>query len=60
MAWHLQRGTTVIPRSQHPAGLRANLAALDVPPLDDTDLATIDALDRGHRLGPHPDEFDGR
>ena len=60
LAWHLQRGTTVIPRSQDPARIRANLATLDVSPLHNADLSLADKLDRDHRLGPHPDEFDGR
>jgi len=60
LAWHLQRGTTVTPRSQHPTRIRTNLATLDIAPLHDDDLSAIDQLDRDHRLGPHPDEFDGR
>jgi len=60
LAWHLQRGTAVIPRSQDPARIRANLATLDVAPLHHVDLCAIDNLDRDRRLGPHPDEFDGR
>ncbi|HEX4395649.1 MAG TPA: aldo/keto reductase [Mycobacterium sp.] len=60
LTWHLRRGTAVIPRSQDPARMRANLATLEVGRLHDADLCAIDNLDRGHRLGPHPDEFDGR
>ncbi|GAA1703365.1 aldo/keto reductase [Fodinicola feengrottensis] len=60
LAWHLQRGTAVIPRSQDQARIRANLATLDVAPLDEADLCSIDKLDQDRRLGPHPDEFDGR
>jgi hypothetical protein len=57
LRWHLQRGTVVVPRSRNPAHIEANLAALAVPELGEGDLAAIDALDAGKRLGPHPDEF---
>jgi 2,5-diketo-D-gluconate reductase A len=55
LRWHLQQGRIVIPRSTNAARLRENLEAVAVPPLDPRELAAIDALDSGARIGPHPD-----
>jgi 2,5-diketo-D-gluconate reductase A len=43
LAWHLQRGFVVIPKSVHHERLEANLAAVDLR-LTDEELAAIDAL----------------
>jgi alcohol dehydrogenase (NADP+) len=48
IAWALQRGTSVIPKSSNPARLAENFAAADAH-LEDDDMAAIDALDRGFR-----------
>lgn len=58
LAWHLQQGRVVIPKSVTPARMAENLAATDVH-LSASDLSRIDALDRGGRTGPHPAEFNG-
>lgn len=54
--WHLQRNHMVIPKSEHAGRIRENLAVFDFR-LTDEELRRIDALDRGKRLGPHPDEL---
>jgi 2,5-diketo-D-gluconate reductase A len=61
LRWHLQHGNVVIPRSVTPSRMRENLEAVDLPPLDEENMATIDAFDSDGRTGPDPDEFyDGR
>lgn len=59
LAWHLQRGDIVFPKTTHPERMRENLGAVDVR-LSDADLAAISGLDRGEdgRTGPNPDVFD--
>jgi diketogulonate reductase-like aldo/keto reductase len=56
LAWSLARGTIVIPKSATPARVRENFAARSVR-LTEQDLERIDALDRGGRTGPDPEEF---
>jgi diketogulonate reductase-like aldo/keto reductase len=58
LRWHLQRDTVVIPKSATPSRIRENLSVFDFS-LDDADLALLSNLDRGHRVGPDPDTFDG-
>ena len=48
IAWALQRGTSVIPKSSNEGRIRENLAACDLT-LTDAEMATIAALDRHHR-----------
>lgn len=59
LRWHIQHGLSVIPKSENPERLAENLAALELE-LTPDEMAAIDALDRGHRTGPDPDEFDYR
>ena len=49
LAWGIQRGTAVVPKSSSVARLTENLAALDVR-LNDDDMAAISALDRHLRF----------
>jgi alcohol dehydrogenase (NADP+) len=49
IAWAMQRGTSVIPKSSSPERLRENFAAA-VTALEEEDMALIDALDRGYRF----------
>ncbi|MEB3331341.1 MAG: aldo/keto reductase [Synechococcaceae cyanobacterium] len=49
LAWHVQRGTSTIPKSVTPARLRENLAAADLS-LSPSDLERISRLDQGLRL----------
>lgn len=57
IAWHLARGFVVIPKSTHPERIAANYAALDLR-LSPAQLATIDALDTGVRIGGDPAEVE--
>jgi diketogulonate reductase-like aldo/keto reductase len=56
LRWHLQLGNVVIPKSVTPSRIRENLAVFDFE-LTDEDVASLSALDRDHRTGPDPDEF---
>ena len=58
LAWNLQLGNVVLTKSVTPERIRQNLDALAVP-LDDADQAAIAGLDRGGRVGPDPDRFNG-
>ncbi len=53
LAWHLARGRVVIPKSTRRERLVENLAAAPLE-LDDDELAAVDALDGGPRLGGDP------
>lgn len=57
LRWHVQRGHMVIPKSQTPARIRENLDVFDFA-LDAAAMQSIDALDAGHRIGPHPDTLE--
>jgi len=48
IAWAIQRGTSVIPKSSNPARLAENFKAAGLT-LDDEDMQAIGALDRGFR-----------
>jgi len=56
LRWHLQRGDVVFPKSATPERIEANFGVFDFD-LSGSDLADIDALDAGNRMGPDPDEF---
>jgi len=49
IAWAVQRGTSLIPKSTNPARLAQNLAAASVT-LTAADMTAIAGLDRGHRF----------
>lgn len=51
--WHIQHGFVVIPKSVHDERIRENFDVFDFE-LDNTDMGTIDAMDRGERTGPDP------
>lgn len=53
LAWHLAVGANPIPKSATPARFTGNLRALDLT-LSDADVAAIDALATGRRIGGDP------
>lgn len=55
LAWHLAIGNVVIPKSVTPSRIAENFASTDVE-LSVDEVAAITALDRGQRVGPHPDD----
>lgn len=58
LRWHLQHGTVVIPKSVTPARIAANLEVFGFE-LTADQMAQIDGLDAGGRIGPDPDAFNG-
>jgi diketogulonate reductase-like aldo/keto reductase len=54
--WHLQLGHVVIPRSVTPARIHSNIDVFGFH-LSADEMAAIDALDRGERIGPDPETF---
>ncbi len=56
LRWHLQRGDIVFPKSVTPERVQENFELFDFE-LSESDLGVISALDKGHRTGPNPDEF---
>jgi len=54
LRWHMQKGYIAIPKSATPSRIVENITIFDFE-LDSSDMLAIDALDRGNRLGPHPD-----
>lgn len=57
IAWHLAHGIVVFPKSSHPQRLQENFDALGVT-LSTEDMALLDGLDCGNRVGPDPDTAD--
>ncbi|MCW2805146.1 MAG: 2,5-diketo-D-gluconate reductase [Propionibacteriaceae bacterium] len=53
--WHLQKGYIVFPKSVTASRIEENFGVLDFD-LSGADVAAIDALDQGNRIGGHPDE----
>jgi diketogulonate reductase-like aldo/keto reductase len=54
LRWHMQLGNIAIPKASSEARIRENLDVFGFQ-LSDRDMAAINALDRGHRTGSHPD-----
>ncbi|MBI9064328.1 MAG: aldo/keto reductase [Marinilabiliaceae bacterium] len=57
LRWHLQKGVVAIPKSTHQARIIENAHLFDFELLP-RDMALINALDEGQRVGPDPDNFD--
>jgi diketogulonate reductase-like aldo/keto reductase len=57
LRWHLQQGIVAIPKSVTPSRIRENLDVTGFE-LDTEDLAAIDGVATGKRLGPDPTGFD--
>jgi 2,5-diketo-D-gluconate reductase A len=58
LRWHLQLGNVVIPKSVTPSRIAENFDVFGFA-LSDDDVAALSALDRGSRIGPDPDSFNG-
>jgi 2,5-diketo-D-gluconate reductase A len=56
LRWHVQLGNIVFPKSVTPARMAENIDVFDFE-LSDDDMAVIDGLDTGTRLGFDPDQF---
>ena len=56
LRWAWQNGIVVIPKSSNPQRIRSNTDIFDFS-LEEEEMQKIAALDRGRRLGPHPDNF---
>jgi diketogulonate reductase-like aldo/keto reductase len=57
LRWHLQIGNVVIPKSVTPSRIRENFELFDFA-LSEDDIAAIERLDAGARVGPDPGSFD--
>jgi len=57
LRWHLQIGNVVIPKSVTPERIRENFELFDFA-LSEDDMAAIERLDSGERVGPDPGTFD--
>jgi len=56
LRWHLQIGNVVIPKSVTPSRIRENFELFDFE-LSEDDMAAIERLDVGQRVGPDPSTF---
>jgi len=56
LRWHLQLGNVVIPKSKTPERIRENFELFDFA-LSEDDMAVIERLDSGERIGPDPGTF---
>jgi 2,5-diketo-D-gluconate reductase A len=56
LRWHIQLGNLVIPKSSNPDRLAENLNVFDFE-LSAAEMAKIDLLESGHRIGPDPRTF---
>lgn len=57
LRWGLQHGFIVIPKSAVPERIALNARVFDFT-LSDVDMAAVDGLNEGRRLGPDPHAFD--
>ncbi|AGA56699.1 aldo/keto reductase, diketogulonate reductase [Thermobacillus composti KWC4] len=56
LRWDLQLGVVTIPKSVRRERIAENADIFDFE-LSEEDIRAIDALNKDHRFGPHPDEF---
>ncbi|OEU92147.1 oxidoreductase [Streptomyces abyssalis] len=56
LRWHLQLGNIVIPKSATESRIRENLDVFGFE-LDEEDMAAVEPLETGARVGPDPDTF---
>ncbi|CAN5231339.1 aldo/keto reductase [soil metagenome] len=57
LRWELQRDVIPIPKSSHRGRIAENADVFDFA-LTEWEMATLDGLDRGERVGPDPADFD--
>lgn len=56
LRWHLQIGNVVIPKSSNPERIRENFELFDFE-LSEDDMAALERLESGERIGPDPSAF---
>lgn len=56
LRWHMQLGNIVFPKSNNPDRMRENIDVFDFS-LSDEQVAAVEKLHTGRRIGPDPDEF---
>ncbi len=56
LRWDIQLGVVTIPKSVHRERIEENGKVFDFA-LEEEDVAKISALDKGERMGPHPDQI---
>ena len=57
LRWHLQVGNVVIPKSSNPERIRQNFEVFDFE-LSEDDMAALERLETGERIGPDPSSMD--
>lgn len=57
LRWNLQKGVITIPKSVKKERIASNTDIFDFE-ISKEDVAYLDSLDRGERIGAHPDHFD--
>lgn len=57
LRWHLQNGIVIIPKSVKEHRIQENANLFDFE-LSEAEMKSIDSLNKNHRVGPDPDNFD--
>lgn len=57
LRWHIQKGVLTIPKSANKTRIKENVDIFDFA-LSQSEVACIDGLECGKRVGPDPDNFD--